>query len=64
MQQQGQQIHPQQPHQQMHPQQTTQQQKAMKGVPAVVPDFVIPNNKESPTQPQTSTTFLPQVSIL
>ncbi|KAK6640661.1 hypothetical protein RUM44_012358 [Polyplax serrata] len=53
----------QQPHQQMHPQQPSQQQqqqKPLKGVPAVVPDFIIPNNKDSPTQPQTSSNFLPQ----
>ena len=65
VQQQGnQQIHTQQQsYQQMHhqPQQPPQQQKPLKGIPAVVPDFVIPNNKESPTQPQTSSTFLPQV---
>ncbi|EEB13455.1 hypothetical protein Phum_PHUM240790 [Pediculus humanus corporis] len=64
VQQQGnQQIHTQQQsYQQMHhqPQKPPQQQKPLKGIPAVVPDFVIPNNKESPTQPQTSSTFLPQ----
>jgi RIMS-binding protein 2 len=31
------------------PSKTSTPAKPLKGVPAVVPDFVIPNNKESPT---------------
>ncbi|KAK7866268.1 hypothetical protein R5R35_007103 [Gryllus longicercus] len=39
------------PQQQQQQQQQQQPSKPLKGIPSVVPDFVIPNNKESPTAP-------------
>lgn len=49
--------------QQQQQQQQRQQQQPMKGVPKVVPDFVIPNNKESPTA-NTTSTFPPAPNLM